>query len=216
MDDKRWIVRRWITAGDGLRLEMDDKRWIPSGDGSRPDMDRDRIWMVNRRWLTGDRSRETDNNQSPSVYEDIEVMRSYTILEITTLISNYEVSMERRYACIRCTGGMAPPSTMPSTTQHYSEHYSEIPNHAPACPSSYAEYDPESDPELQQQCRYRTSLTRLIFGGATILREGDDSAGFATTLNANNYRTGSAGTKHRETHSPIEKASNDEKCMQGM
>jgi len=56
------------------------------------------------------------------------------------------------------------------------------------------------------QCRYRTSLTRLIFGGATIFKEGDDSAGFATTLNANNYRTGSAGTKHHETHSPIEKA----------
>ena len=59
-------------------------------------------------------------------------------------------------------------------------------------------------PELQ--CRYRTSLTRLIFGGATIFKEGDDTAGFATTLPANNYRTGSAGTKHCEMHSPIWKA----------
>jgi hypothetical protein len=90
-------------------------------------------------------------------------------------------------------------------TDHYSEHYSEIPNHAPTCPSSNAEYNPESDPELQLQCRYGTSLTRLIFGGATIFKEGDDSAGIATTPTAN-YRTGSAGTKHRETHSPIEKA----------
>jgi hypothetical protein len=58
----------------------------------------------------------------------------------------------------------------------------------------------------QLQYRYRTSRTRFVFGGATIFKEGDDSAGFATTLTANNYRTGSAGTKHRETHSPIEKA----------
>jgi len=32
------------------------------------------------------------------------------------------------------------------------------------------------------------------------------NAGIATTPTAKNYRTGSAGTKHRETHSPIEKA----------
>jgi hypothetical protein len=37
-------------------------------------------------------------------------------------------------------------------------------------------------------------------------KEGDDTAGFATTLTANNYRTGSARTKHHDTHSPIEKA----------
>jgi hypothetical protein len=48
-------------------------------------------------------------------YEDIQAMRSYTILEIPTLNLNYEVSMERRYTCIQCTGGMAPPSTIPST-----------------------------------------------------------------------------------------------------
>jgi len=83
------------------------------------------------------------------------------------------------------------------------------------CPSSNAEYDPESDPETQLQCRYRTSRTRLIFGGAAILKEGDDSAGFATTLKANNYRTGSAGMQHCETHSPIEKASNGEQCTKG-
>jgi hypothetical protein len=115
-----------------------------------------------------------------------------------TLISSYEVTIERKYADTRCTAG---------------EHYSEIPKHAPTCPSSNAKYNPESDPELQLQCQYRTSLTRLIFGGATIFKEGDDSAGIATTPTAN-YRTGRAGTKHRETHSPIEKASNGEKCTQ--
>jgi hypothetical protein len=55
---------------------------------------------------------------------------------------------------------------------------------------------------------------RLIFGGATIFKEGDDSAGIATIPTANNYRTGSAGTKHCETHSPIEKASSG-MCTQG-
>jgi len=90
-------------------------------------------------------------------------------------------------------------------SEHYSQHYSEIPDHAPTCPSSNAEYHPESDPVLQQQCRYRTSRTRLVFGGATILKEGDDSAEIATTPTAN-YRTGNARTKHHESHSPIEKA----------
>jgi hypothetical protein len=142
--------------------------------------------MDDRRWISGDGSRETDNSQSPSLYEDIEVMRSYTLLEITS-ISRYEITIGRRYADIRFTGSMAPR------------------------PSSNAKYDPESDPESQLQCRYRTSRTRLIFGGATIFKEGDDSAGFATTLTAKNYRTGSAGTKYCEMHSPIEKASSG-KC----
>jgi len=123
--------------------------------------------MDDQRWMTGDGSLETDDNQSPSLYEDIEVMRSYTLLEISS-ISRYEITIERRHADIRFTGGMAPPTK---------------------CPSSNAEYDPESDPESQLRCRYRTSRTRLIFGGATIFKEGDDSAGLATTLNANNYRT---------------------------
>jgi len=33
--------------------------------------------------MTGDASLETDDNQSPFLYEDVEVMRSYTLLEIT-------------------------------------------------------------------------------------------------------------------------------------
>jgi len=42
--------------------------------------------------MTEDGSRETDDNQSPSLYEDIVVMRSYTLLEITS-ISRYEVTI---------------------------------------------------------------------------------------------------------------------------
>jgi hypothetical protein len=89
--------RRWIATGYGWMTEVDD-----------------------RRWMTRDGSREMDHRRRMTInllpfYEDTEVMRSYTILEITTLISNYEFSMERRYACIRCTGGMAPPSTIQGT-----------------------------------------------------------------------------------------------------
>jgi len=75
---------------------MDNKRWILSGDILWPDMDRDWIRMADRRWITtgyglmtGDGSQETNDNQSPFLYEDIEVMRNFTLLEITTLISNY-------------------------------------------------------------------------------------------------------------------------------
>jgi hypothetical protein len=42
-----------------------------------------------------------------------------------------------------------------------------------------------------------------------IFKEGDDTAGIATTPTAN-YRTGSAGKKYCETQSPIEKDSNRE------
>jgi hypothetical protein len=57
-------------------------------------------------------------------------------------------------------------------TEYDTEHYSEMANYAATCPSCNAEYDPESDPESQPQCRYRKSRTRLIFGGATIFKEG--------------------------------------------
>jgi len=92
------------------------------------------------------------------------------------------------------------------STEYDTEHYSEMPNYAATCPSCNAEYHPESDPESQLQCRYHTSCTGLIFGGAMIFKEGDDSAGIATTPNANNYCTGRAETKPREMHSPIKKA----------
>jgi len=38
------------------------------------------------------------------------------------------------------------------------------------------------------------------------MKEGDDNAGIATIVAANNHRTGSGGPKHCETYSPIEKA----------
>jgi len=100
------------------------------------------------------------------------------------------------------------------STEYDTGYYSEMLNNAATCPSFNAKYYPESDPKSQPQCRYRISRTRSIFGATITFEEGDDTAGFATPLNANNYRTRSAGTKHHETHSPIAKASNSEKCTQ--
>jgi len=73
------------------------RRWIAARDGLQPEMAR------GRRWMTGDGSPEMDHGRQMAInplpfYEDIEVMRSHTILEITTLISSYEVPIERRYA----------------------------------------------------------------------------------------------------------------------
>jgi hypothetical protein len=86
-------------------------------------MDRDRIWnddrlqMDDRRLMTGYGSQEMNHGRQMAINlhpfcEDIEVMQSDTILEIKTLISNYQFSLGRRYAFIQCTGGMAPPCTI--------------------------------------------------------------------------------------------------------
>jgi hypothetical protein len=91
---KRMAGTHWITAGDGLRPEMDrtrkciaardgsrpemdrGQRWIPCGDGSRQDMDLDRIWRDDRRWMAGNGSRETEYNQSPFLYEATKLQSS--------------------------------------------------------------------------------------------------------------------------------------------
>jgi len=127
--------------------------------------------MDERRWVSGDRSRETDENESPFLYEAKKLQSSADM-------HLYNVPAAGLH------------------TKHHSEHYSEIPNHAPTFPSSNFEYDPESHPELQLKCQYRTSLTRLICGGSTIFKDGDDNAGIAPIPATKNYRTGSAGMKH--------------------
>jgi hypothetical protein len=67
--------------------------------------------------------------------------------------------------------------------------------------------NPESSPS--SRCSLR-SFMRLVAGRATTFKEGDDRTGIATPI-ANNYRPGSAGTKHHKLHSPIEKGSSG-KC----
>jgi len=116
--NRRWTTadgdRGWMT-GDGSRLEMNrERQWIATGYG----------WMTevnNRRWIPGDGSRKRMTINPLPFYEDIVVIRRYTILEITSLISNYEVSTERRYACVQRTGGMSPPSTRLTTVQSTSQ-----------------------------------------------------------------------------------------------
>jgi hypothetical protein len=103
--------------------EIDCAHRLLTRDGSRLEMDRGLIWiMTTYGWMTRDGSQGMDHWRRMATlpvpfYEDIEFMRSYMNLEITTLISNYEVTLEHRYGDIRCTGGIAPVSTIPSTTQ---------------------------------------------------------------------------------------------------
>jgi len=204
----------WITAVEISRPEMDrGRRWLTT-DGLvrryiaawyrwRPDRDG---WPW---WMTGDGWQWTS-------FPFMKILRLCEVIPLSrslTLISSYKVTIERRYGDIRCTGGMAPPSTIPSTIQRYWIMHLHarvlMPNMIPNGIST----QPRWCRVTKLQCRFRTSWsrTRFVFGGAMILKEGDDSAGIATTPTTNNYRTGSAGTKH-ETHSPMEKASSV-KCM---
>jgi hypothetical protein len=147
--------------------------------------------MHDWRWMAGDGSWQMEYNRSPFLYE---ATKFQTRVDLQT----YGVAL-----------AWLPRVRRHPYSEHYSRYNSEILNHAHICPSSNAEYDPESHPTGQLQCRYRTSRTRLIFGAATIFKKGDNNAGIATTPTAN-YHTGTAGTKHLETHSPIQKASNGE------
>jgi hypothetical protein len=132
----------------------------------------------NRRWMTGAVSRQMDQERRMKIN-----LLSYMKLR------SYNRARICRHTVFQRHGSTAYDAKHYS--EHYSEHNSEIPDHAPTCPSSNAEYDPKLDPESQLQCRYCTSRTRLIFGRATIFKEGDDSAGIATTPTTYNYRTGS-------------------------
>jgi hypothetical protein len=124
-------------------------------DGSGPEMDRRMIriapgygWMTevdDRRWMTGDGPKEMDHGRRMAINplplsEDIAVMRSYTIVEITYF----------DFKLRSCNGAQICRHTMyrrHCSTEYDTEHYSEISNYAATCPSSNAEYDPESDPE---------------------------------------------------------------------
>jgi hypothetical protein len=98
-----------------------------------------------RRWMTGDGPKEMDHGRRMAInplpfYEDIAVMRSYTIVEITYF----------DFKLRSCNGAQICRHTMyrrHSSTEYDTEHYSEISNYAATCPSSNAEYNPESDPE---------------------------------------------------------------------
>jgi len=197
--------RGCIAAGDRSRSERDcGRRWM-TRDGTSPDVDRGRIWIAagygcmtgggwqevdDRSWISGDGSRETDDNQSPFLYEAMKLqssadMQTYDFLAAWLYRLNATVPM-------------------PNTILNQSR-------------------------VTKVQWRYRTSRTRLIFGGVMIFKEKDDSAWFAMTLNTKNYRTGSAWTKHwnafpdwvgkqRQVHMEKKQqlySENSEKCTQG-
>jgi len=73
-------------------------------------------------------------------FDDIEVMRSYTLLEISYF--DCKLRSYNRAQIFKYTMYLRHGSTEYDTEQ-YSEHYSEIPNDAATCPRSNAEYDPE-------------------------------------------------------------------------
>jgi len=95
--------------------------------------------MDDRRWMTRDGSQEMDHGRRMTInllpfHEDIEVIRSYTLLEITYYdfkLRSYNRAQIRRYADTRCTaGGLVPASTMPSTTQSTIQRYRIMHLHA--------------------------------------------------------------------------------------
>jgi len=195
---------------------MDDKGWIPSGDGLCPEMDLDRIWMDDWRWITGDGSRETDDNQSPFRYADIQDTRSYASLEITKLISIYEVTIERSYADIRWTGGMAPPSTIPSTTQSTIQRYGMMQRHAPV---SMPNMIPNAILTQSRQSRDTQVLVEIFFTikpnepiwhptkpewisrrWSNDVQTGMTRPESTTTPTASNHLTENAGRKHFGAH----------------
>jgi hypothetical protein len=101
--------------------------------------------------MTGDGPKEMDHGWRMAInplpfYEDIVVMRSYTIVEIT----NFDFELRSYTATQICRHAMYQRhSSTEYNTDHYSEHYSEILNYAATCPSSNAEYDPDSASVLQ-------------------------------------------------------------------
>jgi hypothetical protein len=159
--------------------------------------------MDESRSMTGDGSREMDDNQAVSrLWRYWGYVKLYHFWEHDSgfklqIFNGTQTYMNRIF---RWHG----------STEYDTEHYSEMPKYAATGHGFNAKYNAKSDPESHLQCGYCPSHTWSIFGCATIFQERDHSAEFATMLNSNNCHTGSAGTKHRETHSPIGKASNCE------
>jgi hypothetical protein len=114
------------------------------------------------------------------------------------------------------------PNTMPNTMPNLLRSYitentilNEIPTQTRRSRATQLRSidDCKSTSESSPSNRYSLrSRMRLVAGGATTFKKrGMTVPESQTTPTANNYRTGSARTKHREIHSPIEKASSD-KC----
>jgi hypothetical protein len=96
--------------------------------------------------MTGDGFQEMEHGRRMTinllpVCENIAVMRSYTIVEITY----FDFKLRSYTGTQICRHMMYRRHSSPEyETDHDSEHYSEIPNYGPTCPSRNAEYDPDS------------------------------------------------------------------------
>jgi len=145
---KRMAGTDWITAGDGLRPKRDHSwKGIASRDGSRLDMDGwlevdDCRWITTGYgWMTADGSWEMDHGRWITVdgWQSIsfpfrKILRLYAVIpfaRLVTMISSYEVTIQRRYADTRCTaGGLVPASTILTTTQSTIQRYRIMHLHA--------------------------------------------------------------------------------------
>jgi len=98
--------------------------------------DREGLWlqMDDRRWIKGDGSREMDQGRW-MIINHLSYMK----------LRSYNRAWIGRHPVFKRHGSTKYDAKHYSN--HYSGHDSKILNHAPTCPSSNAEYDPESDPE---------------------------------------------------------------------
>jgi len=138
--------RSGIAAREGLRPEMDEIRQIPSGDISLPDMDLDCIWMDDWRWTTGGGWQEMDVRRwiTGDGWQSISlpIMKILGLCELIlfakwlTLISSYEVTIERRYTDTRyAAGDMVPATTWASCNAEYDPNFASVtPSHTVRMP----------------------------------------------------------------------------------
>lgn len=164
--------------------------------------------VVGRGAISGNGSREADGNHFPFQYDNIEVMRSYTLLKITSFDYNlwsYNQAQICRYMMYCGQYG---------STEHNSEHYSEILKNAARCPSFNAEYDPECDLNSSLVILSHKDPMPIVhiskaYAISVLWHKdrnwADNSAGITTTTTSN-YRTWCAGMRHCEMRSPHLKA----------
>ena len=173
-----------------------------------------------RRWILG----EWDN-QWYLLYDDNEVMWSYTLLRLLTtefMVRKLQLSAAMQ---IRCSGGMAPPSTIPSTIQRCRiqqtharvtmEWDLDSASTIPTCTDATAKINLRINTESSLMTNVYGTVRRhmrLVDGRATTFKkEGNDRTGIKNNSTTNNQHPGSARTKHRELHCPIETASSSQR-----
>jgi hypothetical protein len=126
--DQMYRGQRWIAAWDDVRPEMDDTRWIPSHDGYWLEMDRNLIWMDNRRCMKADGWKEmylgrwiTGDGWQSICFLSMKTVRLCEVITLPrslTVMSSYEVQIERGFEAILCSTAKAAPSTMPCTNYY--------------------------------------------------------------------------------------------------